>query len=234
MTDKNISGDWYINNQLDFDKKLIHYRYRTIRKYFQKGNALELGSADGQMTKYLVNDFDHLTSVDGSRELLDRIPNRDNHEKVHSFFEEYEPEKKFNTIIMEHILEHVDDPVALMQRASNWLADDGVMILGVPNALSIHRLVAVKMGLLESPYQLNARDHALGHQRVYDIKKFKEDIESANLAINKVGGVFFKPLSNGQIEEHWTEEMQEGFYKLGEDFPDNAAEIYAVCKKKEV
>ena len=55
---------------------------------------------------------------------------------------------------MEHILEHVDNPIDIMIRAKEWLSDNGVMILGVPNALSIHRLVAVKMGLLKAPNEL--------------------------------------------------------------------------------
>ena len=46
----------------------------------------------------------------------------------------------------------------------------------------------------------------------------------------ELGGVFFKPLSNGQIQENWTEEMIQGFFELGKDFPEYAADIYAVCK----
>jgi hypothetical protein len=45
-----------------------------------------------------------------------------------------------------------------------------------------------------------------------------------------MGGVFFKPLTNQQIQDHWTEEMIQGFYELGKDFPEYAAELYAVCE----
>ena len=183
------------------------------------------------MTQYLINDFEHLTSVDGSKQLLEMIPFYKNHTKIHSFFENYKPEKKFNTIVMEHILEHVDNPVEIMNLAKSWLAEDGVMLLGVPNALSIHRLAAVKMGLLKTPDELNERDYQLGHQRVYYMETFIKDIETAGLKIIKSGGVYFKPLSNGQIENNWNEEMIDGFYELGKDFPENCAEIYAICKK---
>lgn len=228
---KNIDGAWYIDEQLDFDKKLIYYRYKTIKEFFKGEKALELGSADGQMTKYLVNDFEHLVSVDGSKELLDLIPDYNNHTKVHSLFEEYMPDEKFDTIIMEHILEHIDSPVDLLLRVKEWLSSDGIIIIGVPNALSIHRLVAVKMGLLTSPFELNERDHSLGHQRVYCWDTLTDDINKAQLNIKYRGGVFFKPLSNGQIEEHWNENMRDGFYELGKDFPENAAEIYVICSK---
>jgi hypothetical protein len=45
-----------------------------------------------------------------------------------------------------------------------------------------------------------------------------------------MGGVYFKPLSNQQIQDHWDERMLEGFYELGKDFPENAADIFAICE----
>lgn len=227
---KNIDGTWYIQEQLNFDKRLIAYRYRTQKPYFRPAHCLELGSADGQMTRFLVNDFETLTSVDGSKELLDQIPDAPNLTKIHSYFEDLKLDRQYNTIILEHILEHVDNPVEIMRLAKGWLAPGGVMLMGVPNALSLHRLAAVKMGLLKSPYELNERDYQVGHQRVYDIDTFLADAASAGLKVIKSGGMFLKPLSNKQIESQWTEEMMEGFYELGKDFPRHAGELYAVCE----
>jgi hypothetical protein len=45
-----------------------------------------------------------------------------------------------------------------------------------------------------------------------------------------MGGVFLKPLSNGQIQDHWTTAMVEAFFELGKDFPEIAGEIYAICR----
>ena len=135
---------------------------------------------------------------------------------------------EFDTIVMEHILEHVENPVDLLRRARTWLAPGGRMLLGVPNAHSIHRLAAVKMGMLKAPTDLNDRDHALGHRRVYTQAAFRNDVQAANLTILESGGVFFKPLSNKQIQDHWDERMLQGFYELGKQFPDNAAELYLI------
>lgn len=230
IAEKNIDGAWYIQDQLDFDKKMVGYRYQAIRPYIRPSKALELGSADGQMTKFLIHDFDEVTTVDGSKELLERIPDAPNLFKIHSFFEDLSPKNKFDTIILEHILEHVDDPVALLKIAKGWLNPSGVMLMGVPNALSFHRLAAVKMGMLTTPYELNNRDIQVGHQRIYDMDTFHADINAAGLIIRISGGVFLKPLSNKQIEDNWNDEMIAGFYELGKDFPKNAAEIYAVCE----
>lgn len=224
-----VSG-WYLEEQLDIDKRLIRERYNTLKEYLIGPNGLELGSADGQMTQFLVADFEKLTIVDGAPELLEVIPDAPNLLKVHSLFEEFNPQEKFNTIIMEHILEHVEYPVDLLKLAKNWLAPKGRILLGVPNADSFHRLVAVKMGLLDNPCQLNKRDISQGHRRVYTPSTFRKDITDAGLQIETMGGVLFKPLSNQQIQNQWNEEMIRGFFALAKDFPWNAADIYAVCR----
>jgi 2-polyprenyl-3-methyl-5-hydroxy-6-metoxy-1,4-benzoquinol methylase len=225
------SAKWYKEGQLDFDKRLIGYRFLSLKPFFVGTSALELGSAEGEMTALIRKEFEHVTSVDGAKELLDIMPDWTNVQKVHSLFEDFDTPVRYGTIFMEHILEHVDDPVSLLRRVSNWMAPDGRVLIGVPNALSIHRLVAVKMGLLSSPYELNDRDHILGHRRVYDLESLTSDISDAGLIPENVGGVFFKPLSNAQMEKNWTDEMINGFFDLGKDFPDRCAELFAVCRK---
>ena len=221
---------WYLTDQLDFDRRMIGYRYRSIKPHLRGPRGLELGPAEGLMTRRLVEDFSELTVVDGAADLLAAIPNVRNLTKVHSLFEEFEPEGRFDTIVMDHILEHVEDPVALLRRARGWLVSAGRIVVGVPNGNSFHRLAGVKMGLLREPCELNARDHSLGHRRVYTRETLFADVLNAGLSPTAWGGVFFKPLSNQQIQDHWTDEMIEGFYALGKDFPEHANELFAVCE----
>lgn len=220
---------WYVEKELDFDKRLIHFRYQTLLPHLQGPEGLEMGPAQGEMTRFLLPHFKQLTVVEGAASLLEVMPSASNFKKVHSLFENYEPTTRFNTIVMEHILEHVDEPLALLHRVKNWLAPGGKILIGVPNGHSIHRLVAVKMGLLQEPCELNARDLALGHRRVYTTTTLRETLLAAGLNPLEMGGVFFKPVSNQQIQDSWNEEMIQGFYQLGKDFPENAAELYAVC-----
>lgn len=224
------ASNWYLQEQLDFDKRLIGFRYKTLKPHFKGAQGLEMGPAEGQMTQFLVRDFERLTVVEGAYTLLKRIPDYPNIVKIHSLFEDFEPEWKFSSIIMEHILEHVENPVDLIRRAKTWLEPGGRLLLGVPNGNSFHRLAAAKMGLLEHPCQLNSRDLAQGHRRVYTHETFRHDIETAGVRIVEMGGVFFKALSNQQIQDNWSEEMILGFYELGKDFPCHAADIFAVCE----
>ena len=224
-------SDYYLNKQLNIDKTLIRYRFDYERQFFKGESCLEMGPADGVMTEKLSNVFETLHVVDGDKKLLNVIENKKNIVKFHSWFENFTPPISYDTIIMEHILEHVDKPKEIINKAKNWLKKEGVIIAGVPNAKSIHRLAAVKMGLLKTEHHLNARDISQGHKRVYDLKSFENEFLACDLNIVHKGGVFIKPLSFNQIEKNWTADMIDGFYKLGYDFPEITADLVIVASK---
>lgn len=222
------SSKFYNEKFLDIDFILTELNYRSLKQYFKGDIALELGPAVGQMTKYLINDFETLHVVEGSKNLLDQIPDYSNIVKHHCFFEEFDAIIKYDTIIMSHVLEHIENPMQVLKKFKNFLNPSGVLLISVPNAKSIHRLVAEDMKLIDSIYTLNARDHELGHYRVYDMESLKNDVVIAGYHILDEGGVFLKPISNKQIEESWTKEMIESFYNIGKQFSANCAEIYVI------
>jgi SAM-dependent methyltransferase len=227
----NESASFYLQSILDFDYKLCNYNYKTLQPYFRGNLALELGPASGYMTKYLIEDFKEIHLVEGSLDLLNRIPDYANVKKFHSLFENFSSDVSYDSIVMSHVLEHIENPVEVLKKIYQWLSPDGVFLVSVPNALSIHRLVAVEMGLLDSVYTLNARDKELGHYRVYDLNILESHIKLAGFKVYDTGGIFLKPVSNKQIEENWSDEMIEGFYKAGKYFKENCAEIFIACTK---
>jgi len=225
------SANFYKETILNFDYQLAKFNFASLKPFFRGKTALELGPASGYMTKSLVDEFETLHLVEGSDSLLKEIPEYSNVTKYHSLFEDFETSQKYDSIIMSHVLEHIENPALVLKKICNWLADDGVFLVSVPNAKSIHRMVAVQMGLLKSEYELNERDHELGHFRVYDMDILKTQMKDAGFKIQESGGIFLKPLSNLQIENNWTPEMIEGFYKVGKYFQEYCAEIFVVCSK---
>ncbi len=222
----------FYDKYLNFDYQLSDFGFQRIKSFFKGSPALEIGPANGYMTKSLVKEFDTLHLLEASEELLNKIPDYPNVIKHHTMVEDFNTELKFQTIVMSHVLEHIADPVAALKSIYDLLAYDGVFVVSVPNAKSVHRIVAVQMGLLSSEYELNERDAELGHYRVYDTSILRSHLTDAGFEITESGGYFLKPLTNGQIEKYWTEEMIQGFNKAGEFFPENCAEIFAVCKRK--
>ena len=74
---------------------------------------------------------------------------------------------KFNTILALHILEHLEDPINFLKTMKSLLADKGKIIIVVPNAESLHRHLGVKMGIIETIYDLGEEDIRVGHKRIY-------------------------------------------------------------------
>lgn len=216
-----------------FNGVLLTFRYLTLQEFFKGQSCLELGCSDGHGTKLLLNHFKEVVVVDGSEKQIEQLKmNIPDSSKVHTevaLFEEYEPAQKFDTIVMEHILEHVEDPVSLLRRTKGWLKSNGVLLIGVPNALSLHRQLGVQLGMLKEVTDLNESDREIGHRRVYTEATLREHIKQAGLNVKETGGIFLKPLPNTEMSTKMNEQQIIGFYELGKKYPDIAAEIYAVC-----
>lgn len=215
-----------------FNSTLLKLRYVHLSKFFKGDRCLELGSADGEGTKILLEYFKSVAAVDGSSKLLNLAKKNVNNKNVlyiESFFEDLDLKEKFDTIVMGHILEHVDDPIKVVKVAAKHLKPKGVVIIDVPNAMSIHRQVGVLMGMLRSEYELNAADKSIGHKRVYDMDKLIKDVESGGLKVKKNGGLFLKPFSNAQMEKILDKKGINSFNEMGIKYPDISAEIFVVC-----
>jgi SAM-dependent methyltransferase len=54
-------------------------------------------------------------------------------------FESFRTDERFSCIHMSHVIEHVPDPSAWLVRARALLQDDGLLVVAVPNMLSLDR-----------------------------------------------------------------------------------------------
>lgn len=208
----------------------IGHAFEVFTRFIEPGPILELGPAEGLMTDLLVTLGQPLTAVDAGKPFCDAIAAR--HQQVsvvHALFEEFNPDSKFQTIILGHVLEHVEEPVALLKRVATWLEADGRILAAVPNARSLHRQAAVVMGILDFEEALNEADRAHGHRRVYNPETFRSEFKRAGLRIEAFGGYWLKPLSNAQLESFFTPAMSDAFMRVGERYPDIAGEIYVVA-----
>jgi 2-polyprenyl-3-methyl-5-hydroxy-6-metoxy-1,4-benzoquinol methylase len=210
----------------------MRYCFKILSRYLQKGTVLEMGPAEGIMTELLVSTGLATTVVDGSalfcRSLRERFPQIT---AVQALFEEFEPEDSFENVVMGHVLEHVEDPIRILKRVRNWLSPGGHVFCAVPNARSLHRQAAVIMGLLPYEDALNELDIHHGHRRVFNPETLRNTFIQAGFRIEVFGGYFLKPISNGQIENAWTQEMIDAFMRMGERYPDVAGEIYVLAER---
>jgi 2-polyprenyl-3-methyl-5-hydroxy-6-metoxy-1,4-benzoquinol methylase len=225
----NVSG-WYKNTDWGFYTKIVWYSYVSVKPFFVGTSCLEMGPADGEMTRFLMADFERMSVVDGSPTFVAAAEALGDHVTGHvSLFEEFEPADRYDTIIMSHVLEHVQDPVGVLVKAMSWLRPGGRIIAVVPNADSLHRRLGVKLGMLERRNQLNDQDIKIGHRRVYNREELDMDIERAGLHSVAKGGIFLKLLSNSQMMMFEDDRLIDGMFEMGRDLPELCSEIYSVC-----
>jgi 2-polyprenyl-3-methyl-5-hydroxy-6-metoxy-1,4-benzoquinol methylase len=164
-------------------------------------NVLELGYGDGIITRALIEGGMKPTVVEGARELYEQIGARHGGRAtaVHGMFEDYSALVMFDAVIASHVLEHVADPVTVLRRIAGWLKPDGRLLVIVPNRESLHRRLAVLMGLQPELDTLSARDLLVGHRRVYSLATLENELVAGGFRVVERRGFFLKPLANSQM-----------------------------------
>lgn len=223
-----------------FDIDVIHpFMIRSFKPFFANGSLLELGSSKGDFTKRFIPIFDDITCVEASADAIDIAKTKLDQPItiINGLFEEIQLPRKYDNIILTHVLEHIDDPVSILTRINNeWLSAHGRLFLVCPNANAPSRQIAVKMGLITHNAAVTEAEAQHGHKITYSLDTLERDAKKAGLKIIHRSGIFFKALANFQWDKLLetdiiSEEYLEGCYELGQTYPDLCSSIMLVCEK---
>jgi 2-polyprenyl-3-methyl-5-hydroxy-6-metoxy-1,4-benzoquinol methylase len=223
-----------------FDFDIMHpYMIRTFEPFFRTGSLLELGSFKGDFTRRFCDRFDDVTCVEASGEAIEEARRKlgDKVKYVHSTFETVTLPRRYDNIILTHVLEHLDDPIKVLKRINEeWLEEGGRFFLVCPNANAPSRQIAVKMGLITHNAAVTAAEAEHGHRCTYSLDTLESDASAAGLRVVYRSGIFFKALANFQWDrliqtDIISKEYLEGCYKLGQHYPDLCSSIFILCER---
>jgi 2-polyprenyl-3-methyl-5-hydroxy-6-metoxy-1,4-benzoquinol methylase len=226
----------------NFDLDVMHkYMVRSCEPFFRSGSVLELGSYLGDFTRRLMPHFDDITCVEASGEAVAtaRAALPDGIEFHQGLFETIDLPRRYDHVVLTHVLEHLDDPVGVMRRINKeWLAKGGRFFLICPNANAPSRQIAVKMGLISHNAAITPAEEAHGHRVTYSLDTLERDATAAGLKVIHRSGVFFKALANFQWDQLMntdiiSDEYLEGCFMLGQQYPDLCSSIFLVCEAGE-
>jgi SAM-dependent methyltransferase len=225
-----------------FDYDVMHpYMIRSFEPFFLTGALLELGSFKGEFTRRFLDYFDDITCVEASSAAIELAQNNlgDRVQFVHSMFETATLPRRYDNIVLTHVLEHLDDPIRVLKRINDeWLAEDGRFFLVCPNANAPSRQIAVKMGLISHNAAVTPAEAEHGHRCTYTLDTLERDATAAGLKVVHRSGIFFKALANFQWDQLMqtdiiTKEYLDGCYKLGQQYPDLCSSIFLMCERGE-
>ena len=155
---------------------------------------------------------------------------------INSKFELVTLPKRYDNVVLTHVLEHLDDPVLVLKRINEeWLAEGGRLFLVCPNANAPSRQIAVKMGLISHNAAVTPAEAEHGHRVTYTLDTLEREAVAAGLKVVHRSGIFFKALANFQWDrllqtDIVSEEYLEGCYKLGQQYPDLCSSIFLMCE----
>lgn len=217
----------------DFDNEILlnWYPQRVVEHAGSMGSFLELGLGHGYASTIFEACVEEHVVIEGSAAVIRNF--RENHPScrakiVHTLFEEFATDARFDVIVMGFVLEHVDDPVRILSHFQRFLAPGGKVFLAVPNAEVMNRRLGHLAGTLDDMSSLSENDHLLGHQRYYTISTLTEDVEQAGFRIDRLEGIYLKPLTTGQLVSlNLDPKFITALCKLGIDYPELSCGLLA-------
>lgn len=213
----------------DFDARYTMATVRRIAERVAPGDrVLELGCATGLMTAHLAGQGARVTGVDRSDAYLDRARARlgDRAGFIRAGLAEPGWEDLtgggFDHVLLCNLIHELPDPVGLLRRAATVLAPDGLVHLSLQNPDSIHRLVALEMGLIDDVREVSARGDRFGTLGLWDADDLARLARDAGLGVVAREGVMLKPLPNGMMAE-LPPEVLDGFEGAARHLPAHCA-----------
>ena len=223
-----------------FDFDVMHpFMVKSFEPFFRKGNLLELGSFRGSFTKRLTPYFEDITCVEASSEAvaLARQDLGDRAKLLQGSFEQVKLPGRYDHIILTHVLEHLDHPVALLRRINDeWLSEKGRLFLVCPNAHAPSRQIAVRMGLISHNSAVTSAEKEHGHRITYSFDTLERDARAGGLRVVHRAGIFFKALANFQWDrllatDIISKEYLDACYEVGQLYPDLCSSIFLLCER---
>jgi len=167
------SGDYWASTR----KRVIT---RWIRDA-EPNSVLDLGCGSGYLTAAVARRRSEaeVVGVDIAAESIDVARRRDasaRFEVADAF--EYDPEQRFEAVILGDVIEHFEDPSAMLSVARELVTDDGVVIVSVP----------------AHPSLFGPHDEYNGHAERYSRARLREVAAAAGLSVAETQHTNLAPL----------------------------------------
>ena len=106
----------------EYNRYLAQYKVESCLENIRGDSLLDLACGDGMMTEMFAQKMSRVVGVDANGnhliEARKRLPSAEFHECLVEYLQLTE---KFDTVTMLDLLEHVVDPIALIQKAASFL-----------------------------------------------------------------------------------------------------------------
>ena len=233
-----------VNTREDLDQYLVGYEQdpfahannltfanfakKMLTRALPEGEHLEFGIGGGLVLRALGEWNKKVTVLEGSPRLV-RAPRErcGNIQIVRTYFEDYRSDTRYTSMGMGFVLEHVNDPLGLLQHYKPMLSSGGSIFVAVPNAAGAHRRIGHLAGMMPDLRVLSDADRRLGHKRFWTDSDWLALFDQAGYRVTTHEGLYFKPLATSQLEQlQLPATVYEAFVEFANDWPAIADSVF--------
>jgi len=222
----------HLTRELSFKEKsdiffLKHSQIEYFRPFFSGKNCIDVGCGLGYAIGALEDqglDVDGMEPDPKAAEVVNKSIKRG---KCYTgFYDKFSPAKKYDIVWLSHTLEHVEDPIAALEKCYDFTAENGILCLMVPDCTNPE----TKKNSMENKYHVS-------HFTIDDIKALVKKTRYETIKIQS-----FKRVDKWTIRFHkllWLCKMSKVSLLLNPYFPfsktdqNDGYELRAVLKKKQ-
>ncbi|QWE20934.1 bifunctional 2-polyprenyl-6-hydroxyphenol methylase/3-demethylubiquinol 3-O-methyltransferase UbiG [Polynucleobacter sp. AP-Kolm-20A-A1] len=232
--------------ELPFERTQELFRREAILECIDKNgykNILEVGCGIEPIFTSLPDSI-NCTVVEPTKSFFQiaslKAENYRNCQVVNSTVEEFETQSEYDLIIVASVLHEVVEKEAFIKKIWHLAGSNTNLYINVPNAKSMHRLLAVSMGLIKVETEISATQVKMQQISVpYTLESLSNFLTKFNFTVMNYGTVFIKPFTHDQMQYlvstgFLTNEMLRGFNRLTEFFPEFGSEIWMMARKENV
>jgi SAM-dependent methyltransferase len=224
----------------DFEAVQARMRKRMLLSLLQKVRArriLEVGCGTESMFSHWRR-FDRFVIVEPGPEFAARARSGAGNDTRISVVEDFIETagrglegERFDVILVSGLLHEVPDPVEVLRVVRALCHQETLVHANVPNARSLHRLLALEMGLIRDLHEISERQLALSQPRTFDLSMLRALCARCGFDEIASGSYFVKPFSHSQMAQLHNagmvnERMLHGLNGLERHLPGLGSEIF--------
>ena len=144
-------------------------------------------------------------------------------------------QQSYDFILVSGLLHELESPVKFLDALISVCSANTVLHINVPNAYSIHRILALETGLIGDVFQQSETQKRLQQFSTFSMDSLTELLENCRFKIMDSGSYFIKPFTHSQMKNIISSgviemEVLDGLYELTKYIPAYGSEIFVDCR----
>lgn len=142
---------------------------------------------------------------------------------------------QYDMVVCSSLLHEVEKPELLLEAIMKKCVKSTIVHINVPNANSMHRLLAKECGILKDIHEKTERNILYQQSNVFDIESLCNLTEKVGFRTMEKGDYFIKPFTHDQMYKMiemgiMNFSILQGLYNFVKYMPGLGSEIYVNCK----